>query len=194
MWNIGKRCPVQTNRPPKRRKHKLKKNKHKRNIFSASKHRKMKTWKWICTKDDLKDWLISSGTQTHNKTKRAYRKNVKRHWRTFPIEKRENEKNSPGIQKKNKKKEGKRLLISNIYFYILIYQNKKSKEKRTWTVKGNTQKGAMRDVTFSVGSSQGRACNHAIVPHSTSRHQTHRLKDAAGIRQNKVSTAKHQTK
>lgn len=127
-------------------------------------------------------------------TKRAYRKNIKRNWRTFPIEKRENEKKSPGIQKKNKKKEGKRLPISNIYFYILIYQNKKSKENRTWTVKGNIKKGPMRDVTFSVGSSQGRACNHAIVPHSTGRHQTHRLKDAAGIRQNKVSTTKYQTK
>lgn len=135
----------------------------------------------------------SIGNTNAQQTKRAYRKNVKRHWRTFPIEKRKQKKLTQHSEK-NKKKEGKRLPISNIYFYILIYQNKKTKEKRTWTVKENTQKGAIRDGTFSVGSSQGRACNHAIVPHSTGRHQTHRLKDAAGIRQNKVSTAKHQTK
>lgn len=57
-----------TNKPTTQAKEaQIEKNKHKKNIFSASKHRKMKTWKWICTKDDLKDWLISSGTQTHNK-------------------------------------------------------------------------------------------------------------------------------
>ena len=45
-----------TNQPPTQAKEpQIEKNKHKRNIFSASKHRKMKTSKWICTKDDLKD-------------------------------------------------------------------------------------------------------------------------------------------
>ena len=46
-----------TNQPPTQAKEAQieKKNKHKKNIFSASKHQKMKTSKWICTKDDLKD-------------------------------------------------------------------------------------------------------------------------------------------
>lgn len=193
MWNIGKRCPVQTNRPPQAKEAQIEKNKHKRNIFSASKHRKMKTSKWICTKDDLKDyWFHREHKRTTNKE--SIQKKRKETLKNLPDWKKRKRKKISRHSEKNKKKEGKRLPISNIYFYILIYQNKKSKEKRTWTVKGNTQKGPMRDVTFSVGSSQGRACNHAIVPHSTGRHQTHRLKDAAGIRQNKVSTAKHQTK
>lgn len=46
----------------------------------------------------------SIGNTNAQQTKRAYRKNVKRHWRTFPIEKRENEKNSPDIQKKWEKR------------------------------------------------------------------------------------------
>lgn len=139
MWNIGKRCPVQTNRPPKRRKHKLKKNKHKRNIFSASKHRKMKTSKWICTKDDLKDWLIPSGTQTHNK-QREHTKKRKEKLKNFPDWKRENEKKLTRHSEKNKKKEGKGLPISNIYFYILIYQNKKIKRKQNMNGEGKYQK------------------------------------------------------
>lgn len=139
------------------------------------------------------DWFHREHKRTTNKEsiKKIRKETLKNlpDWR-----KRKRNKKIQPASRKNKRKEGKRLLINNIYFYILIYQNKKSKEKRTWTVKGNTKKGPMRDTTFSVGSSQGRACNNAIVPHSTGRHQTRCLKDAAGIRQDKGSTAKHQTK
>lgn len=138
------------------------------------------------------DWFHREHKRTTNKE--SIQKKRKETLKNLPDWKKRKRKKLTRHSEKNKKKEGKRLLISNIYFYILIYQNKKSKENRTWTVKENIKKGPMRDGTFSVGSSQGRACNHAIVPHSTGRHQTHRLKDAAGIRQNKVSTTKYQTK
>lgn len=138
------------------------------------------------------DWFHRENKRTTNKE--SIQKKRKETLKNLPDWKKRKRKKLTRHSEKNKKKEGKRLLISNIYFYILIYQNKKSKENRTWTVKENIKKGPMRDGTFSVGSSQGRACNHAIVPHSTGRHQTHRLKDAAGIRQNKVSTTKYQTK
>ena len=138
------------------------------------------------------DWFHREHKRTTNKE--SIQKKRKETLKNLPDWKKRKRKKLTRHSEKNKKKEGKRLLISNIYFYILIYQNKKSKENRTWTVKENTKKGPMRDGTFSVGSSQGRACNHAIVPHSIGRHQTHRLKDAAGIRQNKVSTTKYQTK
>ena len=193
MWNIGKRCPVQTNRPPKRRKHKLKKTNTRKTYFPLQSIGKWKRESGFAPKMIWKiDWFHREHKRTTNKE--SIQKKHKEKLKNLPDWKRENEKKLSRHSEKNKKKEGKHLLISNIYFYILIYQNKKSKENRTWTVKGNIKKGPMRDGTFSVGSSQGRACNHAIVPHSTSRHQTHRLKDAAGIRQNKVSTTKYQTK
>lgn len=43
--------------------------------------------------------------------------------------------------RKNKRKEGKHLLISDIYFYILIYQNKKIKRKQNMNGEGKYQKG-----------------------------------------------------
>lgn len=193
MWNIGKRCPVETNRPPKRRKQKLKKTNTRETYFPLQSIRKWKRQSGFAPKMIWKiDWFHREHKRTTNKE--SIQKKRKETLKNLPDWKKRKRKKLTRHSEKNKKKEGKRLLISNIYFYILIYQNKKSKENRTWTVKGNIKKGPMRDVTFSVGSSQGRACNDAIVPHSTSRHQTHRLKDAAGIRQNKVSTTKYQTK
>lgn len=139
------------------------------------------------------DWFHREHKRTTNKEsiKKIRKETLKNlpNWR----KRKRNKKIHPG-SRKNKRKEGKRLLINNIYFYILIYQNKKPKGNRTWTAKRNTKKGPMRDGTLTVARSQSRACNHAIVPHSTGRHQTHRLKDAAGIRQDKVSTANNQSK
>ena len=190
----NKRCPAQTKRPLKRRKHKLKKKTNTRKTyFPLQSIGKWKRQSGFAPKMIWKiDWFHREHKRTTNKE--SIQKKRKETLKNLPDWKKRKRKKLTRHSEKNKKKEGKRLLISNIYFYILIYQNKKSKENRTWTVKENIKKGPMRDGTFSVGSSQGRACNHAIVPHSTGRHQTHRLKDAAGIRQNKVSTTKYQTK
>lgn len=69
--------------------------------FKASENENVKVDLHQRWSERLTDFIGNTNAQ---QTKKAYRKNVKRHWRTFPIEKRENEKNSPGIQKKIRRK------------------------------------------------------------------------------------------
>ena len=169
----NKRCPAQTKRPLKRRKHKLKKKTNTRKTyFPLQSIGKWKRQSGFAPKMIWKiDWFHREHKRTTNKE--SIKKSRKETLKNLPDwrKRKRNKKNHPAFRK-NKRKEGKRLLINNIYFFILIYQNKKSKGNRTWTVKGNTKKGPMRDGTLTVARSQSRACNQTIAPHSTGRHHT----------------------
>lgn len=57
--------------------------------FKASENENMKVDLHQRWSERLIDFIGNTNAQ---QTKRAYRKNVKRNWKTFPIEKRENEK------------------------------------------------------------------------------------------------------
>lgn len=75
------------------------------------------------------DWFHREHKRTINKE--SIQKKRKETLKNLPDWKKRKRKKLTRHSEKKWEKEGKRLLISNIYFYILIYQNKKSKENRT---------------------------------------------------------------
>ena len=85
------------------------------------------------------DWLHREDKRTTNKEiiKKIRKETLKNlpDWR-----KRKRNKKIHPASRKNKRKEGKRLLINNIHFYILIYQNKKIKRKQNMNREGKYQK------------------------------------------------------
>lgn len=74
------------------------------------------------------DWFHREHKRTTNKE--SIQKKRKETLKNLPDRKKEKTKKTHPTFRKNKKKEGKRLPISNIYFYILIYQNKKNQKKK----------------------------------------------------------------